>query len=71
MSIRDINKQYTIQDGTTGVIKYNVENNLFTDYGEQEFKISVGDFLLLQNVKAVLLNEHDCIIKFGYKNQAY
>lgn len=67
MGIRDLYKRFSIQDGTTGIITNTIDNNLFTDYGEQEFKISIGDFLLLQNIKSILNENHDAFIKLGYK----
>lgn len=56
MSIRDVNKIFDVSDATTGQHEKCLEYFLFTDYGEQDFKISIGDFLLLQHVKTILLN---------------
>lgn len=66
-SIRDYRKIINVQDATDGQILDVVDYEKFLDRNITT-TMTLGELLILRRVKDILTNEHDVILKFGYKS---
>lgn len=67
MSVRDINKTINLVDNLTNMQFDSLDSGFF-DVTMHGIDVSIGDFILLNNIHKCIDNNHNCSIRIGYKN---